>query len=459
MLNYLNRLEGFLGFLDVNVADPDDARRRKNLNILVVGLAVLAIFSIVGALIAYPVTGGIPFLVGGGLIFLLFCGVVFYLNQRAKSGIGPAVLFVVALSLGLLFSDIPVEVVEGRSFGFLAVPIVVAALVINANASFVVWGFLAVSIQLIARGANLQPNLIGAITLFAIALVIWLLTRSLEAALSVSRATAEDLDRRVEDRTRELEQAYERLQELDKLKTKFVSDVSHELRTPISNITMYLEMLQHGDPADRERYFAVIAEDAGRLSKLVKDTLDLSRLEADGSAQAMERIDINRVCEAVVASNKPHATARGLNLTFYASPDLPVFWASETQVNQVVSNLVTNAINYTPRGLVQLTTYYDRQQNRVSLQVQDTGFGIEEEDLDHLFDRFYRGKRIAQSEIPGSGLGLSIVKEIVDRYGGRIDIKSEVGVGTMVTVGFSVNQPPKIDEDVESKMSESRMTI
>ena len=123
----------------------------------------------------------------------------------------------------------------------------------------------------------------------------------------------------------------------------------------------------------------------------------------------------------------PRVNAAALQLDFAPEGGLPLILGVKQQLSQVAANLLTNAINYTPEGRIEVTTY--RENGEVCLMVQDTGMGIDEADMPHLFERFYRGQHVAQLGVPGTGLGLGIVKEIVDLHGGRVEATSEVGTG------------------------------
>ena len=248
------------------------------------------------------------------------------------------------------------------------------------------------------------------------------------------RRHAEELEQRVAERTRELAEANEQLKELDRLKSKFVSDVSHELRTPIANLTMHLNLLERGKPDKRGHYIAVLREQAARLGRLVESILDLSRLEQGAAHPAFEPLDFNALVEQVIAVQHLRAETLGLALIFEPCAHMPAVRGVFDQLAQVVTNLVSNAINYTPSGEVRVSTCCDVERGPVCLQVEDSGIGIDPEDLPHLFDRFYRGQRASQSDIPGSGLGLAIVKEIVESHGGQIEVESQVGRGSRFLV-------------------------
>ncbi|MCI0394961.1 MAG: PAS domain S-box protein [Chloroflexi bacterium] len=249
-------------------------------------------------------------------------------------------------------------------------------------------------------------------------------------------AHAAQLEKRVAERTQELAGANERLTELDRLKSKFISDISHELRTPVTNLHLYLRLLEKGDYERREWYLDVLKKETGRLQSFIEDILELSRVEMGHSRRQLVPVDLNRLATQVVAMHQPRAEAAGLCLIFKPAPGLPPLRSEPNQLTQIVTNLLVNAINYTPAGTIEVSTRLDQSGQQLCLVVADTGMGIPAEDLPHLFDRFYRGQQAAQSNIPGTGLGLSIVKEIVELHGGRIEVESVLGIGSTFTAIF-----------------------
>jgi len=236
--------------------------------------------------------------------------------------------------------------------------------------------------------------------------------------------------------------------ELDRLKDLFVSDVSHELRTPTTNISLYLELLDGATPKKRKAYLEVLKDQSYLLMKLVEDILDLSRLSI-GKAKKIEfaPIDINVLTEQIVTAHRPMAEAAGLMLVFEPDMDIPPVWGEQNQLARVINNLLSNAIRYTTVGGVYVSTQQTIDQ--ICLEVTDTGMGIHPEDQAHLFERFYRGKRVRQTKIHGTGLGLAIVKEIIDLHDGNIEVISEVDKGST----FSVYFPLQVGELWPEKLS------
>jgi two-component system NtrC family sensor kinase len=228
-----------------------------------------------------------------------------------------------------------------------------------------------------------------------------------------------------------------RQKELERLKDQFVSDVSHELRTPTTNIGLFLELLEDAPQEKRKEYLRIVREQAQLVRKLVEDVLDLSRLAIRKTRKIeFTRVNLNEVTEQVVNAHQPMAEAAGLELRFIPGEELPCMYGEQNQLARLITNLVTNSVRYTLHGAVIVRTI--TRNGCLSLSVEDSGIGIEPEDLPHLFDRFYRGKQVRQSKIHGTGLGLAIVKEIVDLHEGEIEIQSQVGKGSIFNVDFPI---------------------
>lgn len=248
----------------------------------------------------------------------------------------------------------------------------------------------------------------------------------------------EMLEERVAERTWDLAQANEQLQELDRLKSKFVSDVSHELRTPITNLGLYLDLIERGNSEKFAHYWKVVRQQSRRLKELIEDILSLSRLEAYQDSFELQTVNLNDLVHGVVLTHQAMAEARGLRLIFDPAGDLPPLLAEPDYINQVITNLVVNGLNYTLDGIVYLNTAYHGKY--IILRVKDTGMGISEKDLPHLFQRFYRGHNATEVNTPGTGLGLAIVKEIVHLHNGTIDVDSVLGEGTEFIIRFPVTE-------------------
>lgn len=244
------------------------------------------------------------------------------------------------------------------------------------------------------------------------------------------------LEERVRDRTLELQNAMSKLEDLDRLKSKFIADISHELRTPLTNIIVYLDLLENATGEKEENYRTVLMQQSARLATLVEEIMDITHLEMGTARPSFADIDFNGLVRQVVATFLPRAEGVGLRLDFEPDESIRRIWAEPNQLSRVAGNLIANALNYSTQGRVSVRTELDQDNHRIALEVSDQGTGIHPEDLPHIFERFYRGREVSQSAIPGTGLGLAVVKEIVDLHEGTIEVETEPGQGTTMRVWF-----------------------
>ena len=224
--------------------------------------------------------------------------------------------------------------------------------------------------------------------------------------------------------------------ELDRLKDEFVSNVSHELRTPIANVKLYINLLTRGKPEKYDDYLQTLRREAGRLEKLIEDLLDLSRLDLNTTTLILEPTDVNQLAAQLTADRTELAARKNLLIDYRAEGNIPYAQADAALLSQVISNLLTNAINYTPPGGVITVTTAARQRDDqlwVTITVQDTGPGIAAADLPHLFARFFRGEAGRKSGAPGTGLGLAISAQIMQKLGGHITVDGQPGEETAFT--------------------------
>jgi PAS domain S-box-containing protein len=235
--------------------------------------------------------------------------------------------------------------------------------------------------------------------------------------------------------------------ELERLKDQFILEVSHELRTPVTNMGLYAELLERGKPEKKHEYLSILRIEINQLMKMIEDILDLSRLEVGKyKKSSFGPIDLNLLTDQVVAAHVAMAQQSGLALVCQLQQNLPVIEGEQTQLARVLTNLLSNSIRYTESGTIWVRT--GRLDDEVYLEVEDTGAGIDPEDLPHLFERFYRGRRVSQSKILGSGLGLAIAKEIVELHDGRIEWESQLGKGSRFRVNLPIIQSESIPKGV-----------
>jgi two-component system sensor histidine kinase VicK len=233
---------------------------------------------------------------------------------------------------------------------------------------------------------------------------------------------------------------------LENLRREFVANVSHELRTPLTNVKSYTETLLNHEDIDQEtrrNFLSVILKESDRMSRIVQDLLTLSRFDYGSDELDIHPVQISKLIERVYQAMHLDAVRHNHSFTMGFEGRLPEVMCDSLRIEQVLINIVSNAIKYTPGGGdIDISARAD--DDFVYVRVKDTGIGIPESDLERVFDRFYRVDKARSREEGGSGLGLSIAKEIIERHGGTIEIESRYGEGTTVTVSLPVGGKEEI---------------
>lgn len=222
---------------------------------------------------------------------------------------------------------------------------------------------------------------------------------------------------------------------LDNMRKEFVADVSHELKTPITSIMGYSDTLLEGDYDEdtRVKFLSVISSEARRMARLVTDLLTLSRYDNKKASKEMTSFDLGELVKKCIEKLKFEIEKKKHNVECFVTASVPPVLADKDGIERVVLNILSNAIKYTPdNGMIKV--YVGFVYNDAYIKVIDNGIGIPEEDLDRIFERFYRVDKARSRELGGTGLGLSIAKEILDKNKGSIDIKSKIGKGTEVVI-------------------------
>lgn len=230
---------------------------------------------------------------------------------------------------------------------------------------------------------------------------------------------------------------------LERERDTFLSDVAHELKTPLTVVRGTAEALSDGVvPADEtERYYARILRETDAMSRLVSDLLDVTRLRTGRIPFAPRDVDLTVLAQGVVDGLRAVAERKGVALTLECEP-LPVVLLDHDRIRQLLIILLDNALKHTPEGGT-VTLSLSREGETVLLRVRDTGCGIPAEDLPYLFERFYRADP-DDSEIPGTGIGLSLARQIVLLHEGTVDVTSEIGKGACFTVGIPLRECEEI---------------
>jgi PAS domain S-box-containing protein len=232
-----------------------------------------------------------------------------------------------------------------------------------------------------------------------------------------------------------------RLKEVDRLKSKFVSNVSHELRTPLTNIKTYLTLMQRGKPERKNHYLNVLQHETERLTRLIQDLLDLSRLETEAAPLQLQPTDVHEVTLNLMDAFIVKAESKRIELCLEIPAGLPQVLAEPYRLEQVLTNLVGNALAYTQEGgkvVIRAGAEHKETGAHLWLSVSDNGPGIPAPDLPRLFERFFRGQLAHDRNIPGTGLGLAICKEIIDRHQGTLEVESRPGENTVFTIRLPI---------------------
>lgn len=559
----------FDSILNVPVSDPDDARRRRVLNILLLGTLAATILGVIGIIIGStsveefsdPET---QLLVAGTFVTTLGMLGIYQINRR-WSGRWAALLFLLLLTLIFTFTDTPEELSNGRSLFIFTLPIAISSLILTPGASFL-FAFLGSGIIAGLAFSIGQPvNVFAIIGFFMLALVSWLSARSLESALNELRIINANLDQVVTQRTQALAESLAREQveagrnqailnsiadgvivfdrewnailanpslrsildipievvvnrnfreliehpklsangrrlllamiehdtqpfsfriewgektlsvsaaqvydlrnqasvnigtvivfrdftreaEVERLKSTFVAIVSHELRTPLNAILGYAEMFKeavYGPMNDKQVNMADrIISNTRRLLGLINDLLDQAQMEAGKLTINMRPVKPSELLENLHGLLDKTASDKNLSLTSEMDDSLPeTLTGDSVRLQQILVNLVTNALKFTDKGSVRVRLFHLPNLRKWGIEVSDTGRGIPQTELPHIFETFRQVEGTATRTHGGFGLGLAIVKQLVNLMNGEIDVASEPDMGTTFTVTLPLVTP------------------
>lgn len=261
-------------------------------------------------------------------------------------------------------------------------------------------------------------------------------------SIDIDSDIIDDVDKDVAEWAQNQEKEISELKRLENYRREYIGNVSHELKTPIFNIQGYVHTLMEGAIDDREvsgKYFGRLAKNVERLITIVEDLETISKLESGKLLLDIHSFDIRQLTLDVFESHEIRARERGITLQLKDGASAGfIVSADPDYIRQVLDNLIRNSIKYGRENGVTKVAFYDMEQY-ILVEVADNGLGMEEVHLKHVFDRFYRVDKSRSRQVGGSGLGLSIVKHIVEAHNQTINVRSAPGVGS--TFGFTLDRP------------------
>ena len=230
--------------------------------------------------------------------------------------------------------------------------------------------------------------------------------------------------------------------ELARMKSDFVSTVSHEFKSPLTSIRQLAEMLQSGRVPSEERrkqYYDVLLEQSERLALLTDNILSLARIEEGRAGFAFEATDVSALLTKIVSSFQERVRHEGFDIELQVKGRIPLVALDRTALSQAITNLIDNAIKYSGESR-KIAVSASVEEQFVVIAVQDFGVGIKKEDIDRVFERFFRGGDELTRTVKGSGLGLTLVKEIVEAHRGKVQVESEPGKGSLFSIRLPLPQ-------------------
>ena len=266
------------------------------------------------------------------------------------------------------------------------------------------------------------------------------------------------LESKVKERTKQLASLLEKVNSISKKKSEFISAVSHELRTPLTSIKGYASILMAGKigeiPTAVKERLSKINLHSDNLVKLINDLLDIARIESGRQEMKFHKQKIKQLLDNIQDLLTPQLTAKALKLKIIIPDNAPEIYVDPSQVERIFINLIGNAIKFTPaQGTITIEARPSVDKDVVNFSVADTGIGIKEEDLQKLFEEFYRVDNEINQNVKGTGLGLTLAKNIVEAHRGRMNVTSKVGVGTTFSFTLPISEkifatkPEEVDSD------------
>jgi PAS domain S-box-containing protein len=268
-----------------------------------------------------------------------------------------------------------------------------------------------------------------------------LLSRMKEKNKTYLQATVRDITQQKEYEHK-IEDQIEELKELDKLKSKFLTIVSHELKTPLTPAILQLQLLLNGNfgklDREQEESIIIIQRNINRLNRLINDILEVSQMQSTLFKLNKKEISIENYVREVIEDNKEFAKKKNISLSFSKVKNIPKIFADGGRINQVLSNIIENSIKFTEKGNVSVSLIKDK--NYVIIKIKDNGAGIPKKYQSKIFEEFFQVEPMYTRKHGGTGLGLSIAKKIVEEHEGKIELKSEVGKGSVFIIYLPIKK-------------------
>jgi len=305
--------------------------------------------------------------------------------------------------------------------------------------------------QATIRETNSVPPLLGQILIDIGSIDRSTLDQAITELIIQLRSALQDankqLEKRVQERTAELQDALQKLSELDRLKTNFVSNISHELRTPLTHLKGYLELLNGGDLGelnpDQSQAIQTMLHAGERLERLIEDLILFSMADRGQVKLHIQPIDILTICQTVFERSLQKAREKKINLTYEHPSKVPAVQADTEKISWAILQLLDNAIKFTPGdGRVELKIISDGIQIRV--QVIDNGIGIPADKFEEIFEPFHQLDSSSTRRYGGTGLGLALLRKIIEAHGSKITVNSKIGEGSKFEFNLRTNTPIQV---------------
>ncbi len=356
--------------------------------------------------------------------------------NRIKPGYYVSLITISSFTVIAAFSDIPIHIVEGRTAYLLILPITLSAFVLPPYFSYAFATFSTLISASLSLTSGLDLNSPQYLAFFLFAHISFIASSELEKSLLSVHETNEYLENRVEERTRDLE-------DLNRYITTYMSQQAHDMRTPILGLRLYVDKLETSLPTQE---VDTLKTELKYLLDMLTNMSDVAKLQLGKLEKTIDLfpLNLNHLLLHQIHALRPHAEVKGLQFEYLElDPDIHVT-GNKGYLARVFTNLISNAIKYTDTGFVKIEAGLEL--NRARVLIADSGIGIPPDELSEVFSRFFRASNVGGRE--GTGLGLALVKDIVEIHGGDIHVESQVGSGTRFTVTLPTESTPVDDSSI-----------